>query len=191
MSGGPIDDVAPHGAGGSGAAGCGDAADGADRAAGVADRGVVWRGLEARDAARCAELERVLFPGESPWPEQAFREEFAARSTIYVGCEIDGLLVGYAGLGIAGPLRDPEFEVHTVGVDPAFQGRGLGRGLMDVLLAEADRLGGPVFLEVRTDNAPAIGLYESLGFGRIGVRRGYYQPSGADAYTMRRAGVGN
>ncbi len=181
MRGRPIDDVAPGAVGGDGAAGRDGAAGGA----------VTWRGLEGRDAARCAELERLLFPGESPWPERAFREEFAARSTIYVGCEIDGLLVGYAGLGIVGPLRDPEFEVHTVGVDPKFQGRGLGRGLMDVLLAEADRLGGPVFLEVRTDNAPAIGLYESLGFERIGIRRGYYQPSGADAYTMRRAGVGN
>jgi len=41
-------------------------------------------------------------------------------------------------------------------------------------------------LEVRTDNDAAIGLYASEGFTRVGIRRRYYQPSGADAYTMAR-----
>ena len=50
--------------------------------------------------------------------------------------------------------------------------------------------GGTVFLEVRTDNEPAIGLYESVGFVKMGVRKRYYRISGADAYSMRRdAGV--
>ena len=48
-----------------------------------------------------------------------------------------------------------------------------------------------VFLEVRVDNDPAIGLYESVGFTRCGVRKGYYQPSGADAYTMIRPSAGS
>ncbi len=46
--------------------------------------------------------------------------------------------------------------------------------------------GGVVFLEVRTDNAPAIELYESFGFVNVGLRKRYYRASGADAYTMRR-----
>ena len=50
----------------------------------------------------------------------------------------------------------------------------------------ADARGGPVSLEVRTDNDAATGLYRSRGFTVVGVRRGYYRPSGADAYTMRR-----
>ena len=36
------------------------------------------------------------------------------------------------------------------------------------------------------DNAAAIGLYESVGFAAVGVRKRYYRVSGADAYTMRR-----
>jgi [ribosomal protein S18]-alanine N-acetyltransferase len=43
-----------------------------------------------------------------------------------------------------------------------------------------------VFLEVRTDNDAARTLYETEGFLVVGLRRNYYRPSGADAYTMRR-----
>jgi ribosomal-protein-alanine N-acetyltransferase len=70
-------------------------------------------------------------------------------------------------------------------VDPEFQGQGIGRQLLDRLLEFAH--GGTVFLEVRTDNAAAIGLYESVGFVQIGLRKRYYRISGADAYTMRRS----
>ncbi len=43
------------------------------------------------------------------------------------------------------------------------------------------------FLEVRPSNAIAIRLYESLGFTRIGTRRGYYQAVGGreDAAVLR------
>ncbi|WPF66538.1 MULTISPECIES: ribosomal protein S18-alanine N-acetyltransferase [unclassified Corynebacterium] len=144
------------------------------------------RRLTTADAARCAELEQVLFPGDSPWPRQAFEKEIAHPSSFYVGAQDGDLLVGYAGLVVLGPSDSPECEVYTIGVDPAYQGRGLGRELLEQLLHTADLLEAPVFLEVRTDNAPAIGLYESKGFTITGTRRNYYQPSGADAYTMMR-----
>jgi ribosomal-protein-alanine N-acetyltransferase len=37
---------------------------------------------------------------------------------------------------------------------------------------------------VRADNARAQELYRRFGFVAIGVRRGYYQPSGTDAVVM-------
>ena len=63
---------------------------------------------------------------------------------------------------------------------------GIGRALLRDLISATD--GRRMLLEVRTDNEPAIALYESEGFSRLSVRRGYYQPSGADAYVMARPG---
>ncbi|MFT7836472.1 ribosomal protein S18-alanine N-acetyltransferase [Saccharothrix sp. BKS2] len=137
--------------------------------------------LRHEDAARCALIERELFAGDDPWSEQAFHSELDSGN-FYVGAYSDGRLIGYAGLG----LTDFESSVHTLAVDAEFQGGGVGKTLLRALLARADESGLPVFLEVRTDNAPAIALYLAHGFEHLGLRRRYYQPSGADAYTMGR-----
>ncbi len=148
------------------------------------------RALHTADAARCAELEKILFPGDNPWSRDVFAVEFAHPHTFYIGVfdDVDDeeLLLAYAGMAMLGPRSDPEFEIHTIAVDPEHQRRGLGRLLMEQLMQAADHFDGQVFLEVRTDNAPAIAMYEAFGFTRQGVRRNYYQPSGADAYTMSR-----
>ncbi|QGK72439.1 ribosomal-protein-alanine N-acetyltransferase [Allosaccharopolyspora coralli] len=141
--------------------------------------------LRRRDIARCEELENVLFPGDSPWTKDVFASEIATGH-YYVGVFEGESLLGYAGLSVVGREPNVEAEVHTVGVDPRHQGRGLGRALVRALLARADRFAAETFLEVRTDNEAAITLYEAHGFEHVGVRKRYYQPSGADAYTMRR-----
>ncbi|WP_275572143.1 ribosomal protein S18-alanine N-acetyltransferase [Mycolicibacterium vanbaalenii] len=140
--------------------------------------------LTGADAARCAELEAQLFDGDDPWPERAFLAELAAKHNYYVAARVDDKVVGYAGIARLGRFKPYEYEIHTVGVDPAWQGQGIGRGMLSRLLDYAGD--GTVFLEVRTDNAAAIALYESEGFVRIGVRKRYYRVSGADAYTMKR-----
>ena len=145
---------------------------------------IVCDRLVRADAARCAELESILFDGDDPWPEVAFVRELAAPHNRYVGARVGDVLVGYAGIARLGRTQPYEYEIHTVGVDPDFQGQGIGRRMMNDLLEFAGP-DGVVFLEVRTDNVPAIALYESLGFERMGVRKRYYR-NGADAYTMRR-----
>jgi ribosomal-protein-alanine N-acetyltransferase len=159
--------------------------------------------LTVDDADRCAELESLLFPGDDPWPTAAFVRELAAEHNHYVAARTcadggdplrpafsrardrrDEALIGYGGISRLGRTPPFEYEIHTIGVDPAYQGRGIGRRLLDELLNVA--AGAVVHLEVRTDNAPAIALYRSVGFADVGLRRRYYRISGADAYTMRR-----
>jgi ribosomal-protein-alanine N-acetyltransferase len=159
--------------------------------------------LKVDDANRCAELESLLFPGDDPWPTAAFVRELAADHNHYVAARtvVDGgdplrpafsrardrrveMLIGYGGISRLGRTPPFEYEIHTIGVDPAYQGLGIGRRLLDELLNVA--AGAVVHLEVRTDNAPAIALYRSVGFADVGLRRRYYRISGADAYTMRR-----
>jgi ribosomal-protein-alanine N-acetyltransferase len=143
--------------------------------------------LRGDDVGRCAELETLLFPGDDPWSADAFRSELASPHNHYVAARDEsGSLLGYAGLARLGTGVDPESEVHTIGVDPGSRRRGIGKALLTELLRVADRWGGPVFLEVRTDNDAAIALYRREGFEVVGTRKRYYQPSGADAYTMRR-----
>ena len=158
--------------------------------AGAGRPAVTVDALTAADALACADLEARLFAGDDPWSARAFRSAVRARDTHYVAARRDGELVGYAGLALLGPRAHPEAEVHTIAVAPEHQRGGTGAVLLDELLRVADSRGGPVFLEVRTDNEPAIGLYRSRGFATVGLRKGYYQPSGADAFTMCRPAPG-
>lgn len=144
---------------------------------------IVYGALNRADAARCAELEALLFAGDDPWPQKAFVRELAADHIRYVAARAGDKLVGYAGISRLGRVAPFEYEIHTIGVDPAYQRHGIGRAMMTRLLEDVD---GVVYLEVRTDNDAAIALYQSLGFGTVGVRRRYYRASGADAFTMRR-----
>lgn len=138
-------------------------------------------------AESCAALELTLFGDDGPWSADSFRAELANPANFYAGFVDEGDTVrGYGGVSRLGPADSPEYEIHTVGVDPELQGTGLGRRLVEALLTVADEDPGEVFLEVRVDNEPAIGLYESLGFEKVGLRKNYYRPSGADAWTMRR-----
>lgn len=140
--------------------------------------------LTPGDAVRCAELEAQLFDGDDPWPEKAFLAELAAKHNHYVAARVDDKLVGYAGIARLGRIRPYEYEIHTVGVDRAYQGQGIGRQMLQRLFEFADN--GTIFLEVRTDNEAAIALYESEGFTQVGLRKRYYRVSGADAFTMKR-----
>jgi ribosomal-protein-alanine N-acetyltransferase len=127
-------------------------------------------------------LEEALFAPD-PWTAAMSRDELARPDTRwYLVAEDGDAVVGYGGL-IAYP---DEAHIATIGVAAARQGEGIGARLLDELLAEADRRSPVVLLEVRADNELAQGLYRRRGFAEIGRRRGYYQPSGADAVVMKR-----
>jgi ribosomal-protein-alanine N-acetyltransferase len=151
-------------------------------------------------------LEHELFP-DDPWTPQMFADEIVQppQSRLYLVAEADAddggieernivsgpdrdagpMMAGYAGmLFVPGGLAA---DVLTIAVRASHWGLGIGSALLDALLQAArERDCAEVFLEVRADNFRAQGLYVRRGFEEIGVRRGYYQPSGADAIVMRK-----
>ncbi|MEW2375564.1 ribosomal protein S18-alanine N-acetyltransferase [Micromonospora sp. NPDC047812] len=128
-------------------------------------------------------IEADLF-GAEQWSAAMFWNELANGHFYLVATGDDGGLLGYAGLAVAPP---DEAWVQNVAVRRDAQRRGVGRLLLEALLAEAARLGvRSVLLEVAADNAPAQKLYATYGFEPIGVRRAYYQPSNTDALVMQR-----
>ena len=130
-------------------------------------------------------LEQQLFP-EDAWTPEMFAAEFAqpASRRLYLVAEDGTTLVGYAGMMFTG---GPQADVVTLAVNPARWGEGTGTALLTALVSEAEKRGyEEVLLEVREDNPRARRLYLRHGFTEIGIRRGYYQPSGVNAVVMRK-----
>lgn len=125
---------------------------------------VRFRELTVADAPAAAAIEAVLFAGDSPWSEAAYRSEIAARHTFYLGAFDREELVGFAGLAMLGPKDDPEFEIHTIGVDPSRQGEGIGRALMDQLMHTVDLLDGPCFWRCGWTTRPRSDCTKVSGF---------------------------
>ncbi len=129
-------------------------------------------------------IEADLF-GAEQWSAAMFWNELASGHYYRVALD-DGDIVGYAGLALTGP---DEAWVQNIAVRRDRQHAGVGTALLVDLLAEADRQrASRILLEVAVDNAPAHQLYERYGFVRVGLRRGYYQPSNTDALVMLREG---
>jgi [ribosomal protein S18]-alanine N-acetyltransferase len=127
-------------------------------------------------------LEIELFPSDA-WTEAAWWSELAGRPRrSYVVEEADGSVAGYGGMDLGGDVAD----VMTMAVAPTAQGRGLGRRLLEELVAraEADHAA-YLMLEVRADNEKARRLYAARGFEELAVRRRYYQPGDVDAHVLR------
>ncbi len=80
----------------------------------------------------------------------------------------------------------PEWELENIVVAPAARRRGIGRRLLNALLAAARASNSTVvFLEVRESNAVARSLYEKAGFVQAGRRRSYYASPSEDAILYR------
>ena len=78
-----------------------------------------------------------------------------------------------------------EAELQNLAVDPEHQHQGVGDALLEEGRRRLLEMGAKrVFLEVRTSNSAALGLYYSVGFGIHSLRKDYYRDPKEDAYIL-------
>lgn len=114
------------------------------------------------------------------WTAETIADSITEPRTIVLVATVDEIVRGY---GVAWTLGD-EGDIMHLAVAPAWRRHGLGRALLQALLAACVQVGAQrVLLEVRAGNEAAHRLYEQLGFMAVGTRRRYYR-DGEDALTM-------
>ncbi len=135
-----------------------------------------------------AAMHRACFP-DGPWDAATLgRILTLAGGFGYLGWQEDAPVGFILARDLAG-----EVEVLSVGVLPQWRRRGIGRALIDAVVAKAERDGiGSIVLEVATENTAARALYTAFGFVQVGRRPGYYRQTGgrADALILRRGITG-
>lgn len=139
--------------------------------------------MQATDVPEVKALEDVLFPVDA-WTHEMFHNELAevGISREVMVARLAGQIVGYVSFRFVGD----EGDVVTIAVDASVQKQGVGTLMMDWLETTAKVRGVTnLFLEVRSDNIPAIAMYLARDFERINLRRNYYD-TGVDAYVMRK-----
>ena len=116
-----------------------------------------------------------------PWHKESFLEMIANENACYLVALIGEEVVASCGLRhIVG-----EGEITNVVTKNTMRGKGIGRQILLQLLEEGTKMGAEAFtLEVRVSNAPAIHLYESLGFVSEGIRKNFYEEPTEDALIM-------
>jgi ribosomal-protein-alanine N-acetyltransferase len=136
--------------------------------------------MRRRDLRWVTAVEQAVFP--EPWSHTVFVSELSQRKgRAYRVARIGKEMVGYVGLMFV----EEEAHVTTVAVAPEHQGHGIGTQIMLGALRIAQEQGARhVSLEVAVGNTRAQALYRRFGFVPVGVRRGYYQLVGEDAYVM-------
>lgn len=137
------------------------------------------RKMTEQDLADVSSIERETF--SQPWSEQDFRNAINDSNNIYLVAVIDQRVVGYCGYwGIAG-----EGNIYNVAVKKEYRCKQIGYQMLNQLMKEAYLNGiTSLTLEVRCSNAAALHLYESLGFERAGIRKGFYTKPKEDAVIM-------
>jgi ribosomal-protein-alanine N-acetyltransferase len=140
----------------------------------------------AADLDAIDELERHSFT--TPWPRKTFEEQLAsewARLDIARGA---AGVVGFSNYWLVAG----EVHILAIATHPDHRRRGIGRALLDHLLAAGRAQPATLAtLEVRRSNLPAIALYEASGFRTVHTRKGYYQDNDEDALVMLLALTGS
>jgi len=125
--------------------------------------------LASPDAARLIAALNAELKATFPEPGATHFSLAAAQVTVGDGAFVIAYLGNVAvGCGAVRRLDETTAELKRMYVDPPVRGRGIGRALVEALEREARLLGiTRVVLETGTRLAPAIKLYEVMGYARI------------------------
>ncbi len=137
--------------------------------------------MNACHVPQVAELEKLCFP--DPWSEKSIASELENELSHWLVAVDGDRVAGYVGsqtvLG--------ETDMMNVAVHPDYRRQGIGEALVDALVSDLRKMESRCLtLEVRASNAPAICLYEKIGFCQVGRRPKYYRNPREDALILRK-----
>ena len=137
--------------------------------------------MNADHVSQIAELEKICF--SDPWSANSIASELENKLAHW--------LVALEGETVAGYIGSQtvmgETDMMNVAVHPDFRRNGIAQALVSCLVEDLKIMESHCLtLEVRASNAPAITLYEKLGFAQIGRRKNYYRNPREDALILRK-----
>ena len=135
--------------------------------------------MKPAHVAQVAALERLCF--SDPWSENSVASELENELSLWLVAEEGETVLGYVG---SQTVLD-ETDMMNVAVHPDHRRRGVAAALITELVSRLKMRGSRCLkLEVRASNAPAIALYETLGFTQLGLRKNYYRNPKEDALIL-------
>ena len=142
---------------------------------------IEYRTMVANDVSQVAQLEIESF--SYPWSEKSISGELTNPLSLWIVAVAEDRVVGYIGSqSVLG-----EADMMNVAVSEEFRNQGIGRTLIETLVSMLrEKQVYCITLEVRASNAPAIHLYESIGFTQVGRRPNYYSAPKEDALILKK-----
>lgn len=142
---------------------------------------MIIRKMNLGDVSAIAELEKVCF--SDPWSENSIAFEVENPLSYWLVAEVDGVVAGYVGSQTVLDASD----MMNLAVSPDYRRQGIGQALVEALVEHLQKNKViALLLEVRVSNAPAIALYERMGFEQVGRRPKYYHNPREDALILRK-----
>ena len=137
--------------------------------------------MKAVHVPQVARLEQLCFA--DPWSEKSIASELGNIWSLWLVALDEDAVVGYIG----SQSSCDETDVMNVAVHPDYRRRGIAESLIEMLIRELKNRGShALMLEVRSSNAPAVALYEKMGFRQVGLRKNYYRNPKEDALILRK-----
>ena len=131
--------------------------------------------------SQIAQLEQLCF--RDPWSEKSIASELNNPLAYWLAAVEEDGVVGYIG---SQTVMD-ESDMMNVAVHPDHRRKGIAEVLVNALCDALQARGSiSLALEVRASNAPAIALYEKMGFSQVGLRKNYYRNPKEDALILKK-----